>query len=44
MLILNNLFKYFYFIGELCDTYLNRIINHKTHIEIVLRAYFFLNI
>ncbi len=44
MLILNNLFKYFYFIGELYDAYLNRIIDYKTCIKIVLRAYFFLNI
>jgi len=44
MLILNNLFKYFYFIEELYDAYLNKIIDHKTCIEIVLYAYFFLNI
>ncbi|CAJ0767631.1 10340_t:CDS:2, partial [Entrophospora sp. SA101] len=37
------LFVYLFVLGELCDAYLNRTIDHKTRIEMVLRAYFFLN-
>ena len=38
------LFLIFKSLRELCDAYLNRTIDHKTRIEMVLRAYFFLNI
>lgn len=38
------LYIHIHIIGELCDAYLNRTIDHKTRIQMALRAYFFLNI
>ncbi|GBB91541.1 hypothetical protein RclHR1_01890015 [Rhizophagus clarus] len=37
-------FVYLFILGELCNAYLNRTIDHQTQIEMVLHAYFFLNI
>ena len=38
------LFIYLFVLDELCDAYLNRKIDHKTRIRMVMRAFFFLKI
>ncbi|GBC05191.1 hypothetical protein RclHR1_00610003 [Rhizophagus clarus] len=38
------LFIYLFVLGELCDAYLNRKIDHKARIRMVMRAFFFLKV